>query len=288
MKTLNQDQIQRMVGGGAGGNNGSGGGGNSGSGGGGGGGLVLTEPLNSINMAQLGAPTQANVGIIWDGTAWVYSSANLPTLYWANVEVSTTSKDNTEPKMKSLWLYGSSNLGVGGVLKFGDGTGYGYVYIAEESDDELTIYGKSGIYLMTDGQHNVGIGTKTPSHVLDVVGDINATLDITTAQAVNAKKIELSDATPFIDFHHASASADYTSQFITTDFGVVALKGKSSLGVDKLSGFVVGSTIDGSYVQIGNIQIVYDETNNALKIIKSDGTAANFNVTGSITPSPSS
>ena len=208
------------------------------------------------------------------------ASSQLPTLYWANVEVSSSSSDTTEPKMKSLHLYGSSTYGVGGKLKFGDGN---YVYLAEEADDKLTIYGKSGIYMMGSTSFKVGIGTTSPAKVLDVVGDINATLDITTAQAVNARNIELSFTTPYIDFHHSSSSADFTSRLITTDYGVLSLQSKTNAGVDKLSAFVVGAYYDGSYVQIGNIRIVYDSTNNALKVVGSDGSsAANFYATGGV------
>ena len=208
------------------------------------------------------------------------ASSQLPTLYWANVEVSSSSSDTTEPKMKSLHLYGSSTYGVGGKLKFGDGN---YVYLAEEADDKLTIYGKSGIYMMGSTSFKVGIGTNSPAKVLDVVGDINATLDITTAQAVNARSIELLFTTPYIDFHHSSSSADFTSRLITTDYGVLSLQSKTNAGVDKLSAFVVGAYYDGSYVQIGNIRIVYDSTNNALKVVKSDGSsAANFYATGGV------
>lgn len=210
------------------------------------------------------------------------ASSQLPTLYWANVEVSSSSSDTTEPKMKSLHLYGSGQFGVGGLLKFGDGSDDGYVYLKEVSDDKLTIYGKSGIYMMGGTSFKVGIGTTSPAKVLDVVGDINATLDITTAQAVNARNIELSFTSPFIDFHHASSSADYTSRLITTDYGTLNLQSKTSAGVDKLSAFVVGANYDGSYIQIGNIKIVYDSSNNALKIIKSDGTAANLYATGGV------
>ena len=210
------------------------------------------------------------------------ASSQLPTLYWANVEVSSSSSDTTEPKMKSLHLYGSGQFGVGGLLKFGDGSDDGYVYLKEVSDDKLTIYGKSGIYMMGGTSFKVGIGTNSPAKVLDVVGDINATLDITTAQAVNARNIELSFTSPFIDFHHASSSADYTSRLITTDYGTLNLQSKTSGGTDKLSGFVVGANYDGSFIQIGNIKIVYDSTNNALKIIKSDGTAANLYATGGV------
>ena len=207
------------------------------------------------------------------------ASSQLPTLYWANVEVSSSSSDTTEPKMKSLHLYGSGQFGVGGKLKFGDGD---YVYLAEEADDKLTIKGNKGIFLMPGSSYYVGIGTDSPSHKLDVVGDINATLDITTAQAVNARNIELSFTSPFIDFHHASSSADYTSRLITTDYGTLNLQSKTSGGTDKLSGFVVGANYDGSFIQIGNIKIVYDSSNNALKIIKSDGTAANLYATGGV------
>ena len=207
------------------------------------------------------------------------ASSQLPTLYWANVEVSSSSSDTAEPKMKSLHLYGTSQFGVGGKLKFGDGD---YVYLTEASDDKLTIYGKSGIYMMGGTSFKVGIGTTSPAKVLDVVGDINATLDITTAQAVNARNIELSFTSPFIDFHHASSSADYTSRLITTDYGTLNLQSKTSGGTDKLSGLVVGANYDGSFIQIGNIKIVYESANNALKIIKSDGTAANLYATGGV------
>jgi hypothetical protein len=37
-----------------------------------------------------------------------------------------------------------------------------------------------------------------------------------------------------------------------------------------------------SYVQIGNVQLVYDSANNALKVQKGDGTAANFYATGGV------
>ena len=207
------------------------------------------------------------------------ASSQLPTLYWANVEVSSSSSDTTEPKMKSLHLYGTSQFGVGGKLKFGDGD---YVYLAEEADDKLTIKGNKGIFLMPGSSYYVGIGTDSPSHKLDVAGDINATLDITTAQAVNARNIELSFTSPFIDLHHASSSADYTSRLITTDYGTLNLQSKTSGGTDKLSGFVVGANYDGSFIQIGNIKIVYDSANNALKIIKSDGTSANLYATGGV------
>ena len=45
---------------------------------------------------------------------------------------------------------------------------------------------------------------------------------------------------------------------------------------------VNGSIHSGSYVQIGNIRLVYDSNYNALQVIKSDGTAANLYATGGV------
>jgi hypothetical protein len=43
-----------------------------------------------------------------------------------------------------------------------------------------------------------------------------------------------------------------------------------------------GVDSDGQGIQIGSIKIVYDSGNNALKVVKSDGTAANFYATGGV------
>ena len=42
--------------------------------GGGGGGDILTEPLSTINSSALGVPTGSNKVIMWNGSAWVYST----------------------------------------------------------------------------------------------------------------------------------------------------------------------------------------------------------------------
>lgn len=39
---------------------------------------------------------------------------------------------------------------------------------------------------------------------------------------------------------------------------------------------------NGTYIQIGAIKLQYDSTNNAIKVVKSDGTAANFYATGAV------
>jgi hypothetical protein len=97
----------------------------------------------------------------------------------------------------------------------------------------------------------------------------------------------------FIDFHYyASGSTfdstlDYTSRIIESEVGVISIMAKdnNATNANKLAGLMVGDGYDGSYVQIGNIRIVYDSTNNALKVVKlvsGSEVAANFYATGSV------
>ena len=51
--------------------------------------------------------------------------------------------------------------------------------------------------------------------------------------------------------------------------------------IDELTNHVIG-TADGSYIQIGNIQIKYVSSDNALKVITSSGGNANFYATGNL------
>ena len=89
----------------------------------------------------------------------------------------------------------------------------------------------------------------------------------------------------YIDFHYNGSAADYTTRLIESEAGVLLIQGKNSTSPygDKVVGLKVGSNVTGaSYVQIGNVQLVYDSANNALKVQKGDGTAANFYATGSV------
>lgn len=52
---------------------------------GGGGGIVLTEPLQSINSAGLGTPQSANVGLVWNGTAWTYGTTGGGSSSWSSI-----------------------------------------------------------------------------------------------------------------------------------------------------------------------------------------------------------
>lgn len=81
----------------------------------------------------------------------------------------------------------------------------------------------------------------------------------------------------YIDFHFNGSSSDYTTRIIEKAAGVLSVEALTGA-----TGLKVGTGGAADYVQIGQVQIVYDQTNNALKIQKSDGTAAHLYATGSI------
>ena len=81
----------------------------------------------------------------------------------------------------------------------------------------------------------------------------------------------------YIDFHFNGSSSDYTTRIIEKATGVLSVEALTGA-----TGLKVGTGGAADYVQIGQVQIVYDQTNNALKIQKSDGTAAHLYATGGI------
>ena len=97
----------------------------------------------------------------------------------------------------------------------------------------------------------------------------------------------------FIDFHYYATGStfdstlDYTSRIIESEVGVISIlaKNNNATNANKLAGLAVGAGFDGSYIQIGDLRIVYDSTNNALKVVKlvsGSEVAANFYATGSV------
>ena len=129
---------------------------------------------------------------------------------------------------------------------------------------------------------NVPVGSSSDSATTPTFSALNVTNDAVVGGSVNAKCMELSFSTPFIDFHHNVSNADFTSRFITTGYGVMSLQSKNDGGTSIASAFTIGEGFSGSYLQIGNIRVVYDSTNNALQIIKSDGTPAGLYATGGL------
>jgi hypothetical protein len=76
-----------------------------------------------------------------------------------------------------------------------------------------------------------------------------------------------------------------TANIVTSYWGTTRkLWGNSVNGNANVNGSITIANTDGVYVQIGDVRLVYDKANTAIKVVKSDGTtAANFYATGGIT-----
>jgi len=183
--------------------------------------------------------------------------ARLPTLYWADVAVSSSSNNNTSPQFGNVRIKpGSANYG--GYLYFGDGS---YAYICEPSDDSLQY--KVG----TSKTHIFTVGTTNRMEVNNSGLSVNGGLSI-TGFIDGATNIELKPSSSsagnggYIDFHYNGSTSDYTSRIIEESSGTVKLYGNfvASGGVTALSDArlkdITGDT-DVSVEQIASMPSVY-------------------------------
>jgi hypothetical protein len=123
-------------------------------------------------------------------------------------------------------------------------------------------------------------GTSAVTGTLSYVGDINSNA---LGSINNFNKIELNSAANAgnggaIYFHYNGISGRATGYIINDADGLVSvLTSTGNIGLK------VGTQTN-DYIQIGDIRIVYDNTDNrnSLKVVKSDGTAANFYATGAV------
>ena len=104
---------------------------------------------NHANAGYLTSSSGLNASNINSGTV---GFAYLPTMYWANVAISNESKTNTSPQFANIRLQNGSSL-YGSYLRFGDGDSL--VYLTEDSDDHLKIYGKYGVEVSTSSGYNL-------------------------------------------------------------------------------------------------------------------------------------
>ena len=182
----------------------------------------------------------------------------LPTLYWADVAVSNASDNNTSPQFGSIRLRpGTANYG--GYLYFGDGT---YAYICEPSDDNLQYkVGSSKTHTFTVGSTDRMVISSTG---LTVTGGMSLSGFIDGATNIELKpSSSLAGNGGYIDFHYNQSSSDYTARIIEDASGRIFIDASAGL-------------------RIGDCVITWDSTNNALKIQKVNGNAANFYATGGV------
>ena len=121
-------------------------------------------------------------------------------------------------------------------------------------------------------------GTAAVTGTLSYVGDINS---YTNGNINNFNGIEMSYKAGSGHgggiFFHWNGVTGYSSAYIYHD----ADNHINMFGHTAGFGVQVGSQ-NGDFLQIGAVRLMYDTSNNALKVIKSDGTAANFYATGGL------
>ena len=252
--------------------------------GGGGGGTDLNEPLSSINDAGLGAPTAAGQVLTWNGTQWVY---NIPgggggggTGTVTSITAGTGLSGGTITTMGTIAIDSTYQSYIQhGETAYGWGNHASAGYATPSSvASQMQTYAKiqSGTIIIGDNsitpltQHQVVDGTfwgQSWSNRGTVSGSINAGSNggqITGFHSIELNNYgTLSGYGGFIDFHYNGSSSDYTSRIIEDASGRIRLMADNG-------------------VRIGNGVLLWDETNNALKVQRYDGTASNLYTTGGV------
>lgn len=120
-------------------------------------------------------------------------------------------------------------------------------------------------------------GTAAVTGTLSYVGDINSNA---LGSINNFNKLELSAAANAgnggaLYFHYNAVQGHASAWIINEGEGQLSVYGHGGAGLK------IGNA-NGDYLQIGAVRLMYDYSNNALKVIKSDGTAANLYTTGGV------
>ena len=125
-----------------------------------------------------------------------------------------------------------------------------------------------------------------------VTGNLSSVESITMSESIVGLKSlefntsgELQGYGGFLDFHYNGSLADFTSRIIEETSGVLSIQAGSIVNnefVGAAAALVVGIGYNGSSITIGNGKLVWDETNNSLKVIRSNGSAANIYATGGV------
>lgn len=197
------------------------------------------------NHATAGYATQASVNTNFYGL----TNANLITVSWKAKELTFENNTLLKSSPDALGVYESTLAAKGFCAK--------QILSSNNYADWLHVP-PSGIY----AKGNI-LSKET------IAGKFISATDGTTIKIGNANGIASTLYTHYI----STAAAHYFNKQIEVD---------GDIKIYSAGGNILGGTNNGVYLQLGNIRIVYDATNNALKVIKSDGTAANLYSTGAL------
>ena len=198
------------------------------------------------------------------------SNGNTAYGYFTNGVAKTAAKLSTV----SMTAWGQTYWTSGGVPTSisGDMTDVGNVtlkkgYFIRALDSDSTA--RNIIGFSSSGMLSIGSGTISPKYLTRVYGwgiQLRYGYTDTSGAAKNGLGLSIEEETGAVGINKT-----------------LAVGGATTLtGLLTANGNIVTGTSDGAYIQIGAIKLVYDSTNNALKVIKSDDTSANLYATGAV------
>ncbi len=117
---------------------------------------------------------------------------------------------------------------------------------------------------------------------LNIPGGIDGPRHIELNSRSNEWVKQNTDNGGYIDFHYGGTSQNFSTRIIEDTWGILSINSMNSSGAYSSAALRVGNGYDGSYIQIGNIRLIYNSTYNAIQVQHANGTAANLFATGGV------
>ena len=247
---------------------------------------------NSMGMSNIAAPYASSTANYQTLNGYVNPNGQTGWHHYINLSFSSSNNTATSPNMWQTQFAikaGTTEVYVrsraGGKISNSDAWAAPWVRLARVTDNvasaskvanALSWSGYSSGSYNGSAAMSISIPNNT-NQLTNGAGFITASASI-SGNAGSATKLQNSRTINGTSFNG-------TANIVTSYWGTTRkLWGNSVNGNADVNGSITIANTDGVYVQIGDVRLVYDKANTAIKVVKSDGTtAANFYATGGIT-----
>lgn len=246
---------------------------------------------NSMGMSNIAAPYASSTANYQTLNGYVNPNGQTGWHHYINLSYTDSNNTGTSPNMWQTQFAikaGTTEVYVrsraGGKISNSDAWAAPWVRLARVTDNvasaskvanALSWSGYSSGSYNGSAAKSISIPNNT-NQLTNGAGFITASASI-TGNAGSATKLQNSRTINGTSFNG-------TANIVTSYWGTTRkLWGNSVNGNADVNGSITIANTDGVYVQIGDVRLVYDKANTAIKVVKSDGTtAANFYATGGI------